>query len=61
MESYARYAVDGNVYGDSYAHANNQNDDGWFVVDLGRPYQVQYIVFYNRLGCCSEYAQQTLI
>lgn len=46
---YARYAVDGNVNGNIFTHAGAET--GWFVVDLGRPYQVEHIVFYRRTTC----------
>ena len=57
-EHHARYAVDGIVSEKQYAQALNINAEGWFVVDLGRPYQVKLVLLYFRPNCsdCGERA-----
>ena len=52
-------AVDGNTNGFfsqlSCACVLDGDSNSWFVVDLGTPVFVQYVVLKNRKDCCGEY------
>ena len=57
------HAVDGNTdqnhHHGSCIHTGNETN-AWWIVDLGRNYEITSVKIYNRAGCCGRYFKQDI-